>query len=555
MADRTPMKAGEEGYTAKWDWDNDTEVILGPNYPEDMLTISDRNHFKFASEHDHRLMSGSPLIDAGILVEGYEDYEGQAPDVGAYEYGAAGSAGHWIAGIRGWSPSWNGAPSASFDYADGLFDASKSQDDQFIMRYDWDFGDGSTGYGIMPQHNYSHAGSYTVKLSVTDNLGKVSTFSKKVKVLPTPVVHYSMLENTLPTNSVSGKHKALLAGSEAPTYAFPDSLQLAVITVNGKNNKLKIDGYAGPSDDRARTQAFWVRQDSASYISISSYGQYSSGAWNIQKTASGKIRVVTKQGNFIESLQSLDSKRWNHIAVSYPGNGAAFSATKIYFNAEETPIRFVGSDDRVATQSSGDALLALSAHTPSYLSEMNWYDQALDSLAIKVVYQENKRFASLKVLCEGNGKASPMETDRPKGALQNVVVRADDGNIISSIHNNNVPENIPHLEPGESYIYPLHLIDDTLLELVFETANTLDSHEEAFRLQIGPNPTREFIQINSEIRFAHCTLYSMQGHPLMAFSPDTKSFRLKLEHLPEGYYILELINKDHTFRKPILIIN
>jgi hypothetical protein len=49
---------------------------------------------------DFRPAEDSPLIDAGREVPGYEgDYQGEAPDVGAYEYGAA----PWKPGIR-WEP-------------------------------------------------------------------------------------------------------------------------------------------------------------------------------------------------------------------------------------------------------------------------------------------------------------------------------------------------------------------------------------------------------------------------------------------------------------------
>jgi PKD repeat protein len=48
------------------------------------------------------------------------------------------------------------------------FDASGSTDDRGIASYSWDFGDGSTGTGVMPPaHNYV-SGVYIVKLTVTD---------------------------------------------------------------------------------------------------------------------------------------------------------------------------------------------------------------------------------------------------------------------------------------------------------------------------------------------------------------------------------------------------
>jgi PKD repeat protein len=50
------------------------------------------------------------------------------------------------------------------------FDGTASKDaDGRITRYQWDFGDGSSGEGEAPAHVYSKTGTYTVKLTVTDD--------------------------------------------------------------------------------------------------------------------------------------------------------------------------------------------------------------------------------------------------------------------------------------------------------------------------------------------------------------------------------------------------
>ncbi|MBC7081289.1 MAG: PKD domain-containing protein [Thermoplasmatales archaeon] len=50
------------------------------------------------------------------------------------------------------------------------FNASNSYDlDGYIANYTWDFGDGSTGYGIIVEHSYNSSGIYNVTLTVVDD--------------------------------------------------------------------------------------------------------------------------------------------------------------------------------------------------------------------------------------------------------------------------------------------------------------------------------------------------------------------------------------------------
>ena len=48
--------------------------------------------------------------------------------------------------------------------------------------YSWDFGDGSTGSGLTPTHQYSRPGTYTVILTVRDDLGRAASTTRTVNV-------------------------------------------------------------------------------------------------------------------------------------------------------------------------------------------------------------------------------------------------------------------------------------------------------------------------------------------------------------------------------------
>ncbi|RPE78765.1 MULTISPECIES: PKD domain-containing protein [unclassified Frondihabitans] len=85
------------------------------------------------------------------------------------------------------APRVNAAPTASFTSTttdlSAAFDASASSDfDGSVASSAWDFGDGQTGTGKTVTHAYTQAGTYSVKLTVTDNEGLSSTSTSSVTV-------------------------------------------------------------------------------------------------------------------------------------------------------------------------------------------------------------------------------------------------------------------------------------------------------------------------------------------------------------------------------------
>jgi PKD repeat protein len=64
-----------------------------------------------------------------------------------------------------------------------IFDASNSTDpDGTITNYEWDFGDGTTGFGKVATHSYANNGTYHITLTVTDDNDVTDTTTKEITI-------------------------------------------------------------------------------------------------------------------------------------------------------------------------------------------------------------------------------------------------------------------------------------------------------------------------------------------------------------------------------------
>ena len=94
------------------------------------------------------------------------------------------------------------------------FDGSASTDpeNQLPLTYSWNFGDGTTGNGVNPTHTYASDGSYTVSLTVTDNLGAAST----------PATTTATVGNIAPTVNAGTGGSIPVGASFAESASFTD---------------------------------------------------------------------------------------------------------------------------------------------------------------------------------------------------------------------------------------------------------------------------------------------------------------------------------------------
>ncbi len=169
----------------------------------------------------------------------------------------------------------NSPPTAVFassctDLACTFTSAGTADPDGTIAGYAWDFGDGGSSTAASPSHSYAAAGTYTVRLTVTDNGGATGTVTHTVS--PTAAVGSPFAADAFSRTVAGGFGTADTGGAwtvaPAGQFSVNGGVGAIALTTAGAGTNAYLGGATATSADVSVTLALDKRPTASAYLDV-----------------------------------------------------------------------------------------------------------------------------------------------------------------------------------------------------------------------------------------------------------------------------------------------
>ena len=215
------------------------------------------------------------------------------------------------------APPANAAPTAAFtstvrDLTVDFNGGTSSDTDGTVAGYSWDFGDGTSGTGATTTHVYASAGSFTARLTVTDDDGATGTVSRAVVTTTPPPPAAELARDDFARGTTNGWGSApvggawSVSGNASALKTADGSGQIAI--AGGSTRTLTLPGVTAANVDtqvKVSLDSVPVGGDSYSTLLGRSVGTsyYAANLW--VKASNSTVFLVLRQGSTVLSTTQL----------------------------------------------------------------------------------------------------------------------------------------------------------------------------------------------------------------------------------------------------------
>ncbi|WP_413663987.1 S8 family serine peptidase [Microbulbifer sp. CNSA002] len=223
----------------------------------------------------------------------------------------------------------NSQPVAKFSYSQPdvksrsiKFDASESTDvESSELLYTWDFGDGNTGEGVQPEHEYQENGEYEVHLVVDDQTGLTSEQSISVIVSNGEFLisgQLSLLQGVFvdsDTNDSNTEHMPNNLMKDAQAISSISEVSGFVSRLDSSSEESRYDFYL--TTLKKNQEVFLHMQE-----------------WN-DGSADIDLYLIDESGNWVEGSYGVEDEE----SVLVPEDGTYYVVTHAYWGASAYRMR------------------------------------------------------------------------------------------------------------------------------------------------------------------------------------------------------------------------